>query len=72
MIGREEVEDVEEFVYLSATVTKEDGGTENIKKRLSKAGGAFFSLKKIWNTRSIVRSTTSSIVWMWSMKTNSY
>ena len=52
MIGREEVEDVEEFLYLGATVTKESGGTEDIKKRLSKARGAFFNRKNIWNTRS--------------------
>ena len=32
MIGRKEVEDVEEFVYLGTTVTKEGGGTEDIKK----------------------------------------
>ena len=32
MIGREEVEDVKEFVYLGMTVTKEDGGTEDIKE----------------------------------------
>ena len=58
MIGREEVEDVEEFVYLGTTVTKEGGGTEDIgKKRLSKARGAFFNLKKISNTRSIGRNT---------------
>ena len=49
MIGRAEVEDVEEFVYLGATVTKEGGGTEDIKKRLSKAQEAFFNLRKIWN-----------------------
>ena len=57
MIGREEVQDVGEFVYLGTTVTKEGGGTEDIKKRLSKARGAFFNLKKIWNTRSIGRNT---------------
>ena len=57
MIGREEVEDVEEFVYLGSTVTKEGGGTEDIKKRLSKAQGAFFNLRNIWNTRSIGRNT---------------
>ena len=57
LIERKEVEDVEEFVYLGATVTKEGGGTEDIKKRLSKAQGAFYNLKKIWNTRSIGRNT---------------
>ena len=55
MIERKEVEDVEEFVYLGATVIKKGGGTEDIKKRLSKAQGAF--CKKIWNTRSIGRNT---------------
>ena len=49
MTGREEVEEVEEFVYLGTTVTKEGGGTEDINKRLSKARGVFFTLKKIWN-----------------------
>ena len=49
MIGREEAEDVEEFVYLGMTGPKESGGTEDIKKRLSKARGAraFFKLNKI-------------------------
>ena len=47
MIGREEVEEVEEFVYLGTTVTKEGGGTEDIKKRLCKARGTFFNLKNI-------------------------
>ena len=57
MSGREEVEDVEEFVYLGVTVTKEGNGTEDIKNRLSKVQGAFFNLRNIWNTRSIGRST---------------
>ena len=38
-------------------MTKEGGGTEDIKKRLSKAQEAFYNLKKIWNTRSIGRNT---------------
>jgi len=42
-IGNEEAEEVEEFVYLGATVTKDGGGTGDIMKRLSKARGAPFS-----------------------------
>ena len=61
MFGREEVEDVKEFVYLGMSVTKEGGGTEDIKKRLSKAREAFFNLKKIWNTWSIGRNTKDII-----------
>ena len=37
-------------------VTKEGGGSEDIKKRLSEAQGAFFNLRKIWNTRRIGRN----------------
>jgi len=36
-IGNEGAEEVEEFVYLGTTVTKDGGGTEDIKKRLNKA-----------------------------------
>ena len=61
LIGRAEFEDVEEFVYLAATVTKEGGGTEDIKKRLSEAQGAFFNLRKICNTRRIGRNTKIKI-----------
>ena len=57
MIGRKEDEDVEEFVYVGATVTKKSGGTKDIKERLCKAEGAFFNLMKTWNTRSIGRIT---------------
>ena len=53
MIGREDVEDVEEFVHLGTTVTKEGGGTEDIKKQLRKARGALLNLKKIWNACTI-------------------
>ena len=65
MIGREQFKEVEEFVYLGTTVTKEGGGTEDIKKQLSKAQGAFFSLKKIWNTRSIGRNTKINSLRPW-------
>ena len=46
MIGREEVEDVREFV-ICATVTKEGDGTVDFKKRLRKGQGTFFNLMKI-------------------------
>ena len=38
-------------------MTKEGGGTEDIKKRLSKARGPYSNLIKIWNTRSTGRNT---------------
>lgn len=53
----EEVEEVNEFVCLGAKVSKDGGGTEDIKNRLSKARGAFQNLTKVWNTRSITKIT---------------
>jgi len=53
----EEVEEFDEFVYLGVKVSKDDGGTEDIKNRLRKARGAFQNLTKIWNTRSIGKKT---------------
>ena len=41
------IEDVDRFVYLEATVSKEGGGTEDIHNRVVKARGVFLNLKKI-------------------------
>ena len=41
------IEDVDRFVYLGATVSKEGGGTEDIQSRVVKARGVFLRLKKI-------------------------
>ena len=49
-IGEDEVEEVEEFVYLGATVRKDGGGTEDIRNRLNKARRAFYNLTKIWRS----------------------
>lgn len=47
-IGREAVEDVEEFAYLGETVAKDGGGSEVIKKfLLNKARRSFYNLMKI-------------------------
>ena len=65
MIGGEEVEDCD----------KGGRGTEDITKRLSKAQGAFFNLEKILvgiqKSNYTIWDIDTSIVWMWSMKTNS-
>ena len=51
------IEDVDRFVYLEATVSKEGGGTEHIQKRVVKARGVFLRLKMIWSSHSISRRT---------------
>ena len=56
-LGEQYIEDVTEFTYLGAKVTK-DGNTEGeIKKRINKARGAFAALKNIWKTKMISKKT---------------
>ena len=51
------IEDVDRFVYLGATVSKEGGGTEDIHNRVLKARWVFMRLKKIWRSHSLSRRT---------------
>ena len=57
IINGQDIEDVDEFVYLGAKVCKEGGGVTDLKNRLSKARGAFNKLKKIWISNNISRKT---------------
>ena len=50
-------EDVDRFVYLRATVSKDGGCTEDIHNRAVKTRGVFLRLKKIWNSHNISRRT---------------
>ena len=55
--GENHIEDVTEFTYLGAKVTK-DGNTEaEIKTRINKTRGAFAVLKNIWKTKMISKKT---------------
>lgn len=47
------IEDVDQLVYLGATVSKEGGGTQDIQNREVKVRGIFMRSKKIWSTNSI-------------------
>ena len=57
MVNGKEVEDVEEFHYLGATVDKEGGGSKGIMSRLQKAWRALRRLGKAWAARGIGRRT---------------
>ena len=56
-INRQDIEEVDQFTYLGATVCKEGGGMKDLKNRLSKARGAFIRLGKTWSSNSITRRT---------------
>ena len=48
-VSETKLEDINTFVYLGATVSKQGGGMEDLKGRIVKARIVFFKLKKIWN-----------------------
>ena len=57
MVNGREVEDVEEFPYLGATVDKEGGGSKDIMNQLQKARRVSQRLGKVWAARGIRRRT---------------
>ena len=56
-VNDEQVDDVEEFLYLGALLDKEGGETKDIQQRLSKAEQTFYRLRRIWNGSEIRRKT---------------
>ena len=70
-LGEQDIEDVTEFTYLGAKVTK-DGNTEaEIKTTISKARGAFAALKIIWK-KTKIRIFKSNVLlyaaYFWKMR----
>ena len=56
-LGEQDMEDITEFTYVGANVTK-DGNTEaKLKTMINKARGAFAALKNIWKTKMISKKT---------------
>ncbi len=49
-IEQKEIEDVEKFTYLGATVSNTGGAGEDMRQRIGKAWGAFNKLSKIWRS----------------------
>ena len=56
-VGHEEVESVQDFVYLGATLFADGGGDIDICNRTAKARGTFLRLGRLWSTASIGRKT---------------
>ena len=56
-----EVEEVESFTYLGANVTKDGGGTVDLKKRIGLAHMQMKRLARIWNASDISRKTKVSL-----------
>ena len=56
-VNDEQVDDVEEFLYLGALLDREGGATKDIQQRLSKARQTFYRLRRIWDCNEISRKT---------------
>ena len=55
VVHGEDVEDVEKFTYLGATVDKDSEGSKDIMHRLHKARDAFQRLRRAWAAKGIGR-----------------
>jgi len=53
MLGDENIEDVESFVYLGSKVTKDGGTVQDVVQRIQKANGAFVQLYPVWRNNKI-------------------
>jgi len=60
-VGDQEVEEVENFTYLGANVTKDGGGTADVKKRVALASAQMKRLSNIWQMGDIDRKTKASL-----------
>ena len=59
-VGGKPIKEVEPFVYLGSTITKQ-GGTDGVTSRIGKARGAFIMLKKVWTSKEISTETKMRI-----------
>ena len=58
----EEIEEVNNFVYLGSNVSKEGGTAQDIRKRTGKACGAFNKFSKLWRNTNIFTRTKVKIL----------
>ena len=60
-VGGEPIKEVESFVYLGSTITKQSGTDEDVTSRIGKARSAFITLKKMWTSKEISTETKMRI-----------
>ena len=60
-VGGKPIKEVESFVYLGSTITKQGGTDEDVTSRIGKARGAFIMLKKVWTSKEISTETKMRI-----------
>ena len=60
-VGGKPIKEVESFVYLGSTITKQGGTDVDVTSRIGKARGAFIMLKKVWTSKEVSTETKMRI-----------
>ena len=61
IVGGEPIKEVESFVYLGSTITKQGGTDEDVTSRIGKARDAFIMLPNVWTSKEINTGTKMRI-----------
>ena len=61
-LGNEKIDLVGSFSYLGSIISKDGGSSEDVKSRMSKAQGVFFTVKNVWKNRKISLQTKIRIL----------
>lgn len=56
-IGDTNLEEVDEFVYLGSTITKDGGAVEDVKRRINIARGSFIQHREVWRSNVLSNKT---------------
>ena len=59
VIGIDDVEPVDSFIYLSTVMDADKGSTADISARLKKARAAYYKLRKVWASSQYKRKINS-------------
>jgi endonuclease/exonuclease/phosphatase family metal-dependent hydrolase len=60
-VGGNDVEEVESFTYLGANISRDGGGTADVKKRIALASAQMKRLTNIWKATGISKKTKTSL-----------
>ena len=60
-VGGKPIKEVESFVFLGSSITKQGGTDEDVTSRIGKASDAFIMLKKVWTSKEVSTETKMRI-----------
>ena len=56
----EDIEEVEDFVYLGSNISNDGGSDRDIQMKIGKARSVFTTLCPVWNSKTISRKTKTT------------